>query len=29
LGRDDSYPVAAMRDSRGQNEKIWRKIYRA
>jgi len=29
LARDDSYPVAAMRDSRGQNEKIWRKINRS
>lgn len=28
LGRDDSYPVAALRDARGQNEKIWRKIFR-
>lgn len=28
LGRDDSYPVAALRDSRGQNEKVWRSIYR-
>lgn len=29
LARDDTYPVAAMRDSRGQNEKIWRKIWRS
>ena len=28
IARDDSYPVAAMRSSPGQNEKIWRKIYR-
>jgi len=28
LARDDSYPVAAMFDSRGQNERIWRKINR-
>lgn len=29
LARDDSYPIAALRDSRGQNEKIWRKVYRS
>lgn len=29
LGRDDSYPVAALRDARGQNERIWRKVFRS
>lgn len=28
LSADDSYPVVALRDSRGQNERIWRKIFR-
>lgn len=28
LGRDDSYPVAAMFAAYGQNERIWRKVYR-
>lgn len=28
LARDDAYPVAALKNSGGQNEKIWRKIYR-
>lgn len=28
LARDDSYPVAALRDARGQNEKIWRLVFR-
>lgn len=28
LGRDDSYPVSAMFAAYGQNERIWRKIYR-
>jgi len=28
LARDDAYPVAALRDSRGQNERIWREIFR-
>jgi len=28
LARDDGYPVAALRDSRGQNERIWREINR-
>lgn len=28
LARDDSYPVTALRDSRGQNEAIWRLINR-
>jgi hypothetical protein len=28
LARDDAYPVAPLRDSRGQNERIWRLIYR-
>lgn len=28
LARDDAYPVAALRDSRGQNERIWREVYR-
>jgi hypothetical protein len=28
LGRDDSYPVAALRESRGQNERVWRSIHR-
>lgn len=28
LGRDDGYPVAAMRQALGQNERIWRKIFR-
>jgi hypothetical protein len=28
LARDDAYPVNPLRDSRGQNEKIWRQIYR-
>lgn len=28
LARDDSYPITALRDSRGQNERIWREIYR-
>jgi hypothetical protein len=29
LARDDTYPIAALRDNRGQNEKIWRKVFRA
>lgn len=29
MARDDSYPIAALRDARGQNEKIWRSVYRA
>jgi hypothetical protein len=29
IARDDSYPVAALRDSRGQNERIWRLLYRS
>lgn len=29
LARDDSYPVAALRDSRGQNERIWRLLFRS
>ena len=28
LARDDAYPVNPLRDSRGQNEKIWRLINR-
>lgn len=28
LARDDSFLVAALRDSRGENEKIWRKLFR-
>lgn len=28
LALDNSFPVAALRDSRGQNEAIWRKIFR-
>lgn len=28
LGRDDSYPVAALRASYGQNETVWKKINR-
>lgn len=28
LARDDAYPVAALRDSRGQNERIWREVFR-
>jgi len=28
IARDDSFMVAALRDSRGQNEAIWRSIYR-
>lgn len=28
LARDDSYPIAALRDSRGQNERVWREIFR-
>lgn len=28
LARDDAYPVAALRDSRGENERIWRKVNR-
>jgi hypothetical protein len=28
LARDDAFPVAAMRDSRGQNERIWRDVFR-
>lgn len=28
LARDDSYPVAPLRDARGQNERIWRLINR-
>jgi len=28
LARDDAYPIAALRDSRGQNERIWREINR-
>lgn len=29
LARDDSYPVAALRSSPGQNERVWRKIFRS
>jgi len=29
IARDDAFIVAALRDSRGQNERIWRKIYRS
>lgn len=29
VSRDDGFIVAALRDSRGQNERIWRKIYRS
>lgn len=29
IARDDGFIVAALRDSRSQNESIWRKIYRA
>jgi hypothetical protein len=29
LARDDGFPVTALRRSLGQNERIWRKIYRA
>lgn len=29
MARDDSFPIQALRDSRGQNEKIWRDIYRS
>jgi hypothetical protein len=29
LARDDSYPVAALRYAVGQNERIWRKVYRS
>jgi len=29
LARDDSYPVAALRQANGQNERIWRKVYRS
>lgn len=28
IGRDDSYPVAALRQSYGQNETVWKKINR-
>lgn len=28
IARDDSYPVAALRVASGQNEKIWRKLFR-
>lgn len=28
LARDDAYPVNALRDSRGQNERVWREIFR-
>lgn len=28
IARDDAFPVAALRDSRGQNEQIWRLINR-
>ena len=28
LAADDSYPVDALFDSRGQNERIWRKVFR-
>jgi hypothetical protein len=28
LARDDAYPVNSLRDSRGQNERIWRLIFR-
>lgn len=28
LARDDSYPINALRESRGQNERIWREIFR-
>lgn len=28
IGRDDSFPIAALKVSRGQNEAIWRKINR-
>lgn len=28
LARDDAYPVAPLRDSRGQNERIWREVFR-
>lgn len=28
LARDDAYPVNPLRDSRGQNERVWREIFR-
>lgn len=28
LAADDAYPVAALRDSRGENERVFRKVYR-
>lgn len=28
IALDNSFPVAALRDSRGQNESVWRKVYR-
>jgi hypothetical protein len=28
IARDDAFIVAALRDSRSQNERVWRKIYR-
>lgn len=28
LARDDSYAVAALKNAGGQNERVWRKIYR-
>jgi hypothetical protein len=29
LARDDAYPIAALRSSLGQNERIWRKVHRS
>lgn len=29
IGLDNSFPVTPLRDSRGQNEAVWQKIYRA
>lgn len=28
MARDDAFPVAPLRDSRGQNESVWRKVFR-
>jgi len=28
ISRDDAYPVNALRDSRGENEAIWRQVFR-
>ncbi|HEY9664895.1 MAG TPA: hypothetical protein V6C65_41170 [Allocoleopsis sp.] len=29
MARDDAFPVSPLRDARGQNESVWRKVYRS